>query len=395
MSRSSGFVARVVKSPVAVGVITMAAAGVFAWLRLVRYAHHNPGAFALVGAKLTDPAHLPRGIPILTPIGYDGQFYYRFALAPYRLGTTFAGITLDTPFRRARIGYSFISWITAGGQTGAVPWTLIIVNVVGLGVLGWLCGLWAKDLGSPALAGLLPAGFFGFVFTLARDLTEITAGVLLVAGLVLLRRQRPVWAGVALSAAVLSKETAMLLVAAVALSRLPELVGLRRPRVRPGRQDLAWFLPVVAFVLWEVVCTAVYGPVPILADKANTGVPFVALFRILRIWLAHPSSYHLDLAQVGVLSVVVIVALVVGFRSRASWTERIAFVLALAIAASLSGQVWDSDPNEIRTVSELWILASGLVISARDRWARWAVPLLVAATGSVWVAAATTKVSIP
>ena len=44
-----------------------------------------------------------------------------------------------------------------------------------MGVLGLLGGLAAQEAGRHALWGLIVPGFPGFVMTLARDLSEITA----------------------------------------------------------------------------------------------------------------------------------------------------------------------------------------------------------------------------
>ena len=153
-----------------------------------------------------------------------------------------------------------------------------------------------------------------------------------------------------------------------------------------------WAGPIAVFVLWELVCYGAFGSVPIADDTGNTGLPFAALLRLVSSLLSHPGRYLLDLAMFGVIGVVVVGALIAMKRSRATGVERIAFVIALALAVSLSRNVWNPDPDELRTVSDLWLLASGVILSARASWARWAIPVLIVATGLVWVDAARTLV---
>jgi len=127
---------------------------------------------------------VPHGLDVRAGAGYDGQFYYRLALQPWNLARSAHGITFDYALRRQRIMYSWLTWILSGGQAVAVPSVLVGVNIVMLGLMGLFSGRWAQTLGRHALWGLLPAGYFGMVWTLDRDLTEITAITLVVAGIV-------------------------------------------------------------------------------------------------------------------------------------------------------------------------------------------------------------------
>ena len=59
----------------------------------------------------------------------------------------------------------------------------------------------------------------------------------------------------------------MVAVAALAIVRV---AGVLRRRTRPGRDDLAWAVPAIAFVAWQVVVKAATGSVPLLADGDRT-----------------------------------------------------------------------------------------------------------------------------
>jgi hypothetical protein len=82
---------------------------------------------------------------------YDGQFFYRLALAPADLRLEAQGVRLDTALRRQRPGYPALAWLLSCGRPTLVAWALLVVNVLGLGVLGLLGGLAAQDAGRHAL----------------------------------------------------------------------------------------------------------------------------------------------------------------------------------------------------------------------------------------------------
>ena len=239
--------------------MTFVLAVVFVLLRLIYVAHGDVTRFISVGSAFASAGHVPRGITVLPGSGYDGQFYYRLALDPADLHRTAFGITLDSASCLQRIAYSVLAWFGAAAQGRFVPYSLIGVNVVALSVMAWLSGLVARDSGRRAIWGLLIVGYFGFLFSLGRDLTEICEACFVVGGLLALRRRRPLVAGTLLAAALLSRETALAVVGAVALVAIVEIA--RRQR-RPGRSDVSWILPGVVYLAWQLVAWEVLAPFP-------------------------------------------------------------------------------------------------------------------------------------
>ena len=100
--------------------------------------------------------------------------------------------------------------------------------------------------------------------------------------------------------------------AAIAIVRV---IGILRGRTRPGRDDLAWAVPAVAFAAWQVVVKAATGSVPLLADSGrNAGAPFVAPLEALKNNLAHVylhqfEQYDLWLLELAILAFFAIAAL--------------------------------------------------------------------------------------
>ena len=64
-------------------------------------------------------------------------------------------------------------------------------------------------------------------------------------------------------------------------------------------------------------------------------------------------------------------------RTQASSFERLAFLFALVLTVSLSTSVWNNDPREFRTMIELFVLGSGILLGTRAFR-----PLVV--TGMTW-----------
>src|SRR5579862_4994732 len=159
-------------SPWATGAIALVGATAFVLLRLAVAAKGHVSRFVLAAGPWSHAGRVPRELQLVPGTGYDGQFYFRLALDPANLHHSAYGITLDAPFRLERIAYPVVAWLLALGRPGAVPWTLVVANILSLAVLGALAGALARQAGRHALWGLLLVGYFGLVFSLGRDLTE-------------------------------------------------------------------------------------------------------------------------------------------------------------------------------------------------------------------------------
>jgi hypothetical protein len=364
--------------------ITFIIATTFVVLRLERIGAGNISAFVVAGSHSVDAATDPNHLLIGSRAGYDGQFYYRLALAPWDLSRTAFGVTIDVPLRLQRIGYPAIAWLMAIGHRQWVPYSLVAVNVIALSLLGLFSGLWARSLGRHALWGLLPAGYFGLEYSLARDLTEITAACFMVAGIVSIRSSRPMLAAAALSGAVLSRETTLVLVVALLLARVDDAV---RRKERPSRVDVAWLVPLLVFGAWQVTVRITTGVFPLSSDRgSNLSLPFVAIVRAVGTW-SH-QTFRIELiGYVSLLSLGAVVVLAVFSlgRTTALRFEQIAFCLALLMTVLLSSNVWNADPVEFRTFTELWILGCGVILGRSG--GRLAVPAILACLAWLLVAA--------
>jgi hypothetical protein len=107
----------------------------------------------IIVGRILAPGHVGHGIAVISGGGYDGQFYYRFALDPFKLNGLVDGIGVDSPIRIQRIGYPFLVWLLSGGHAGAVPYLLVVVNIASFVALAALGGLLARSHGRRPLWG--------------------------------------------------------------------------------------------------------------------------------------------------------------------------------------------------------------------------------------------------
>jgi hypothetical protein len=360
--------------------------------------HGHVASFIVVGAAHVR-SRVPTGIPVTSGQGYDGQFYYRMALAPLNFHRTAFGIQLDTVSRFERIGYPALAWLGAGGHEQFVPWSLVVVNVIGLVSLGALGAVIARGAGRHSCWGLLLPGYFGFIWVLSRDLSEIVTATFVVAGVVALRRNRYVLAGAAFSVAVLSRETSLVVIVLLALENpllsIGRWLGAKRLRsplsieatppaggITPA---ISWLLPGVVFVVWQLVARSATDIWPLFSSgQHNVGTPFGGVVQGLRHYFDQlPSTASmLWFGELLVLAVVVIAAARSLRTTTARLYERAAWLVYGLVALTLAPGVWLGDVG-FRSLDDLYVFSGIVLLSSRQRLS---VPALLIA-GS-WVAVA-------
>ena len=373
-----------INRPTVAALIATLAAVAFTLARWQTWANGRISRFILVGRHFATPSQLPHGMPVAKTYGYDGQFFYRLALNPLNFHHTAYGITMDRPYRYMRIGYPAFTWLVSLGQHFLVPVMLVAVNIAAVGALGYLGALFAVEGGRHALAGLLMPGYFGLITSLSRDTAEPLAAVCLLAGLLAVRGRRPVLAAALLAYGALTRETVMVAVAAIAIMRM---IGILRGRTRPGREDLAWVVPAVAFAAWQVVVKAATGSVPLLADSGrNAGAPFIAPLQAFRHNLAHVhlhqfEQYDLWLLELAILACFSVAALLCLRSTNAPVHERLAFVLYLIEICIVTPSTWNSLDADMRSFIEVYLLAVIILLGTpRRTLGAWLLPSLAALT---------------
>jgi len=359
---------RLPNSPVLVGAIALGAWLVFVVVRLLRLADGDIGYFVLAGTEFTDAS---AGLPLLDGAGYDGQFFHRLAVNPFDAGDRVAGTVLDSSWRAARIGYPLLAWIV--GLSGVpASWALVIVNLAAVTALGVLGGRIARSVGRDAIWGLLLPLYYGFAFSIARDLSEVVATTALVGGVALGMNRRHVVAGLCFSLAVLSRET---MVAAVLVIGLVELMFIVRRRRSVSPVDAVWLLPFATFVTWHLVVAFLWDR-SLFDVGGGTGslrIPGAALIEQLPIvfsasYLGDATLNIVHAVEVCVLLAVVLVAVIACFRSGQPRILTSAFVglAAMMLTVDVPIGIW-TDRNDLRMFAGVYALAVIILLRTKMR----------------------------
>ena len=245
----------------------------------------GPASFVVAGDQFVRVAAAPAGLPVTHGPGYDGQFFYRLALRPWTQHRTEFGITFDEPaYRQQRIVYPLVSFVVGRGAPAATAWVLLGCNIAAAAALGWLGAALARRRTRHALWGLAFAAYPGFVLVIARDLADLLAAALLLAGILALDRQRPVLAAATLTLAGLTRESTLVLPLALAVLWTVDAIRYRSiVAVPPGRpawpasaasersrvQAVTFAVPLGVALAWQLVLWRTWGVAPLVKDLSG------------------------------------------------------------------------------------------------------------------------------
>lgn len=332
----------------------------------------------------TDSARTPSSLEVLRlGHGFDGQFYYRLAISPFSKARYESGVSFDIPsLRQQRIGYPLLARAVSFGNRNAVPFALLAVNVVGMFALGWLGAKLALSSGRHAAWGLLLPLYPGFVYSLGFDLGEIIAATFMVSALLASRERRTFVAILAASAAVLTRETTLVVPMGFALSGIWSWI--RRSDVEDRNAILATGLvPMAVFAVWEIWLRVSWGSFPLTdsGDK-NVGLPFAGLVDQVNRFLP-PSSGSAAFRDL-LLAFLVLVLVAGGFAmvsSTARRHEKVALILAVALMPLFAGVIWTGATSFMRASTEAFVLAIVVLLGARTPAIRVVAVATVAALG--------------
>jgi hypothetical protein len=342
---------------------------VFVVARLAGFADGKLNLFIESGTRYSHPALMVPKVSHVRGKGYDGQFYYRFAINPLNWHPTAYGITIDHPYRYTRIGYSVVAWLlSAGGHASALPFMLVLVNLLCVAGLAWLGGLLAHESGRHALWGLLLAAYFGLVVSVGRDTSEPLADLCLLGGLLSYRHRRFVLAAFLIGYAVFTNEPILVFPVALALTRLWQMY---RRSARPGLPDLVWVLPGFLYLLLQgIQHVVVRGTAGGVADaSANLTWPFTALVAGLdrdlhRMSWTQLGTYDYNLIEFLALTTFLVAGFLVLRSTTAPIHERVAFIGFVVVEVVIaSSQFWYSVFGDGRTYIDAFVMAVVLLLA--------------------------------
>lgn len=323
---------------------------------------------------------------------FDGQFFYRVGAKPLSGDRQVEGVRFDLPALRAsRVGYGALAWAASFGDPDLLPWSLLAVNVLAAGALGLAAGALVQSFGRHAAWGLALVLWPGFAYTLSLDTAELVASALGIAGLAAVARRRWVPAGLLLAAAALTRETAVVYAAAVALAGALEL---RRDRSGPGRgQLIAGFAAIDAFVAWQVVVWVRFDRLAVGSSGGsnNLGAPLAGV--VTELGRSLPPSGGEELYRVACIAGLAALLGLAAWCWRtttAPLAVRIAWVPAAALVLLLNAYQWSGATAFLRGSTEAGLLSIVIVLAAGPVALRRAVG---AGAGVGWVLSAAGQLS--
>ena len=231
------------------GVVLVCVAAFYSVIVPLRLAQHDPWWFMHIGKQFVVAGHSSRVISGLHwdgPVGYDGQYYFGLAADPAH-AHDYMGIESGIVY--SRVGYPALIYAASAGSVSAMPYAMIVINLVAVLVGTFAVGRWLMLRGLPPWPSLLFGLAPGLIFAVTHDLTE-PLGFALVAIAVLLVDRR-LWVSACVFAlAALTRETAV----PFALGGAACLLF----RDRRDRRRAAGFVAVscLPLVLWRIVAGA-------------------------------------------------------------------------------------------------------------------------------------------
>jgi hypothetical protein len=370
----------VAPAPGVVAVVVGALAALFVAARDISHGGHL-GAFALASNVFVHPG-ATSDLPVHSGTnGYDGQFYYRLALNPLTHQVTAFHITLDNPpYRQQRIGLPATAWAVREMFRAPTSLALVLVNVLALVAVGWAGAMWARKYGRSPWWGVALAASPALVMALARDLTEPLATAALVVGLLSWTRGRLWLASVAFTAAVLCRETVLVVLLGMGVWCLVQRLrgGGRETRRTNAAQIVALCIPAAIEVGWQFHVRQVWGgkKLPTLSGNRQFGF---SLLKPVRSFFFNASD--IGLSHQGILDAIWLVErfLLLGLlivvasgllRSAAPAEIRLGWVFAALLGLSVA---WNQDVEFVRAANEAIVVGQLLLLARRDRVARFAV----------------------
>jgi len=347
------------------GVMLIAALlyGLMIAARLARF-DFDASRFICAGTKFCSVEQMPTPITLVPGTGYDGQSYYRLAMAPFTNQRTAFGIRIDNPsYRQQRILYPALAGAFSLGHPAWLPWTMILVNYLAICALAFVAGFFACTLSRNALWGLAIVFYPGLLLSLYRDLTEVLAISLMVTSLFFWHRRLNLLGSFTLALSVLARETTVLLASAM-LATWAWRMFFKKARWSEGA---CLVIPLATFAAWQLWIAATWGYAGIASGRDNDLGPLmkaVSAF-VAGLLTGFPTADKVfGLGEFTLLGGTTLLAAMAIPRSPIDDGVKLAWVAYLVLACKLSGAVWIEDWAFMRGTAELMVLGFLILLSS-------------------------------
>jgi hypothetical protein len=317
----------------------------------------DPEVFILRGTKFS--LQDPQGT-----VGYDGQFVYYIAEDP--LG---ASRKMDIPSHRyKRVAYPALAWLFSfGGQEQILPWSMLIINIVAVGVGTWCLAALLRSRASCSMYALVFTCYVGMLFSVRADLNEPLAYALALSGWYAYTLRRESLSLILFALAGLAKEVALLFPLALTIDAF--WTRDFRRGLRLGLSSMGTYIAWYIFLLYVFRKQGV-----VLSPDIPRLIPFSGLrlvrdpvhMVVLSIWVIAPA----------VISGAVALLFMSFHRANLGRSEGLLVLLHFILVAFLPAWTW-SDP--------LAVIRVGIgLVAATLLWAAWRYPRALPYAAALW-----------
>ena len=184
----------------------------------------NPTGLARIGERFPPNPHLPREQLVVLPgrRGNDGQQFLVLATDPLQRDAATSAAVDNPIYRGKRLLYPLMAWLLGFGQLALIPWTLSLLNVIGIACAAGLLAHWAQLEQADPRWGLTVLALPGYWVSFSLSTADLWSSTLLLAAALAWRQARVLPLVAALSGALLTRETALLAWGGTALTSLRE-----------------------------------------------------------------------------------------------------------------------------------------------------------------------------
>jgi hypothetical protein len=287
--------------------------------------------------------------------GHDGKYFYIQASDPFYLHPESHATFLDRPtYRAQRMLYPTV----AGGFGLFAPsitaWSMIVVNLIVLGFGTFLTARLAQVLGLSAFYGLAFALNPGVFISVFIDSADVFAMAFAVTALFFTLKNQFWVASIAMTFAVLSRETMILVAIAI--------IAYTWQRKRTFH--ISFLLPFAVGALWWVFVHLRIGYLDgSIQDTAAVGVPFKGFVEAMSFWLSNPGNAADLVSGVALMLIALLVIWRGIFRRELLDLAALGFGL---IAIVLVWEVWAAYFDSLRALAPL-VTFYVLMVPPRNR----------------------------
>ncbi|MCJ7774249.1 MAG: hypothetical protein MUP22_14095, partial [Desulfobacterales bacterium] len=221
-----------------------------------------------------------------------------------------------------------------------------------------------------ALWGLAFPLYAGFLFTISRDLTEILEITLILSAFVSMGRSHKFLSSILLSLAVLTRESAMLVVTAIFLVNVVEYIQHRKT-------ELNWnliILPVAAYLTWRgLLFFNIKHDFEAIPDLwFIIGFPVKGFFsffiKTIPIFNSGNVIWFIELCLIIVFTLAVFCAI---RSSTARNYEKYSWILYFILIFMLTNNIWIEDWGFLRIISEFYLTGSIILLNSKQRFVNY------------------------